>query len=282
MEAFDCIEINPNEYWVKKYMNIQCWTDDHFNFALFIVLPGLMVWGFAVPFFSLYFLSKNRKELYSSDVKVKYGFMYSGYRLKSYYWEFVIMFRKVILIMIITFFSRFRVIIQGLLSLVLLVLVFYLQTYFRPFTDEKLNRLEEESILSSCVMVYVALFYIAEGLTDTARNFMAIMTLIIQSYFLIHLLFSWFKEFLNQMIESFPMFFLRYFWVLTHIRKKCAKVLYQKKKDCLEMNKNKTQNSESTIQELPSIKEVYTKILIRKTQHIKYSYTMREADSFIY
>lgn len=282
MDAFDCIEINENEYWVKNYMDIECWGKEHYNFTVFIVLPGLIIWGFMMPIFSLYFLSRNRKELFNLDIKVKYGFMYSGYGLKTYYWEFVIMFRKVILIMIFTFFSRFRTIIQGLLSLVVLVLLFYFQTYFRPFINDKLNRLEEQSILSSCVMVYMGLFYMVNELSNATKNTMNIVTLGIHGYFLVHWFISWWKVFINQIIEWKPMMLLKYFWGIKFIRQKCTKVLYEKKNEKLEMNKNNREESESSELEIPNIKEIYTRILHRKSQQFKYNYTMRDSDTFIY
>ena len=50
------------------------------------------------------------------DMKIKYGFIFSGYKLDSYYYEVVIQFRKVILICVAVVLSVVSPEIQGLCS----------------------------------------------------------------------------------------------------------------------------------------------------------------------
>ena len=48
-------------------------------------------------------LYKNREGLQTSEIKEQFGFLYNGYRKSSYYWEIVIIFRKLTIIFISVF-----------------------------------------------------------------------------------------------------------------------------------------------------------------------------------
>ena len=65
-----------------------------------------MAIGFGIPTYGLGLIVKNRSNLNQEDFKGKYGFMYNGYRPNSYYWEFIIMYRKIIVIFIQVFLAQ--------------------------------------------------------------------------------------------------------------------------------------------------------------------------------
>ena len=54
-------------------------------------------------------------------VKEKLGFLFRGYRKKLYYWEIVIMYRKIALIFISVFVVNIGVIAQALVVFLLLI-----------------------------------------------------------------------------------------------------------------------------------------------------------------
>ena len=66
-------------------------------------MPGIIVWGLGIPFFALMLLTKVRKNLDSLETREKFGFLYRGYRNEFYYWEIIIMYRKIALIFISVF-----------------------------------------------------------------------------------------------------------------------------------------------------------------------------------
>ena len=63
-----------------------------------------------IPCFAYILLRRVRKILDRDDAKVRYGFLFRGYRKEFYYWEIVIMYRKIALIMIAVFVSDWGVI----------------------------------------------------------------------------------------------------------------------------------------------------------------------------
>jgi hypothetical protein len=54
----------------------------------------------------------NRNDLGNKLVKEQFGFLYNGYRNSTYYWEIVIIFRKITIIFISVFLSSSGTIIQ--------------------------------------------------------------------------------------------------------------------------------------------------------------------------
>ena len=91
-----------------------------------VSLPTLIVWGLVFPVISLVLLVRNRRKLTAEETKLKYGFLYIGYSPKSYYWEFVIMYRKILIAFISVFLSSVSISIQGLLAFLILAISLFL------------------------------------------------------------------------------------------------------------------------------------------------------------
>lgn len=88
-------------------LEMLCYDSTHNIVAFGIALPALVLWGLGTPTFGLGLIFKNRNELNSRSVKTKYGFIYNGYRNpQAYYWEFIIMYRKIAIIFIQVFMAQ--------------------------------------------------------------------------------------------------------------------------------------------------------------------------------
>jgi len=78
-------------------MDIECWSDEHYFYALVYALPALIIFGIIAPGVIMFYLIKKRKILMKSSMKFKFGFIYWGYTEKHFFWEFIILYRKVLL-----------------------------------------------------------------------------------------------------------------------------------------------------------------------------------------
>lgn len=81
-------------------LEVKCFDNPHFTLAFSIGLPALILWGLGIPASALIAIVKNRHKLERKAIKSKFGFLYNGYRYPGYYWEFVIIYRKVAIIFI--------------------------------------------------------------------------------------------------------------------------------------------------------------------------------------
>lgn len=77
-----------------------CFRGTHVVWAFFVAIPSLVVWGLGIPFFAYLLLRREKNKLDTLETKEKYGFLFRGFKKKYYYWEIVIMYRKISLIVI--------------------------------------------------------------------------------------------------------------------------------------------------------------------------------------
>ena len=103
--VFSCMEIDDGEFWLLDDLDIRCWQGDHTKFAISVALPGVIAWGIGIPTFALVLIYRNRKVLAEISTKAKYGFLYGGYYETRYYWEFMILYRKICIIFISVFLA---------------------------------------------------------------------------------------------------------------------------------------------------------------------------------
>lgn len=91
---FNCKEVDSN--WRQLLdMDKICFKWNHYLWVLTVSVPGLAIWGLGIPLFSTFILSYNRKNLESTQVLAKYGFLYTGYKTRFFFWESIIMYRKI-------------------------------------------------------------------------------------------------------------------------------------------------------------------------------------------
>ncbi|CDW81646.1 UNKNOWN [Stylonychia lemnae] len=158
-QNFKCKEVE-GEQRVQDDLEIQCWSTVHNVYSYFVALPSIIVWGLGIPFFALIILIKRRKQLNSFDIRQSYGFLYRGYRKDYYYWEIVIMYRKICIIFTAVFISNFGVVAQALIVFFILIIFLLINFKKQPFNTLVLNDLETLSLITSMVTIYCGLFFI--------------------------------------------------------------------------------------------------------------------------
>ena len=185
LSAFSCQEIDTNEYWLVENLDIRCWDGDHSFYTLNVALPGLIAWGLLAPGFVLIFILKNRKFLLEKAMKIRFGFLLMGYKPHLYYWEFVIIYRKIFIVFISVFLSPVSHAIQGLVACLILMIAYNVQSLYSPFTVNKLNKLESMSILTAATTIYCGLLYLTDDIGEGTKILLFALILISNAVFLI-------------------------------------------------------------------------------------------------
>ena len=88
-------------------MEIRCWKHDHILYSATIGIPMLLLWVVGLPLGALFLISRKRDELHDQEQLSKYRILYQGLRDDVYYWEFINILRKTLLISVNAFFSGF-------------------------------------------------------------------------------------------------------------------------------------------------------------------------------
>jgi hypothetical protein len=92
----NCTTIDGISYLKRDY-SIQCWKDYHIKVVKYIVIPIIVIWILAFPLLVFFILLKNKKNLDSPDILIKYGMFFIGLKDEYFYWEIIIVnIRKVV------------------------------------------------------------------------------------------------------------------------------------------------------------------------------------------
>ena len=88
----------------------------HLSFAGPFGGLGLLLWVVGLPVATLLLLREVKSSLRTADTRAQFGFLYKGYKPQAYFWESVVMFRKVLVALISVFLKSYGVVVQALLS----------------------------------------------------------------------------------------------------------------------------------------------------------------------
>ena len=73
-ENFQFKEIESRSY-LKNYLGIECFTNNHNFWLLFIIVPLILFYGAFVPFSTLLYSLYKKKELEAKENIIKYDFL---------------------------------------------------------------------------------------------------------------------------------------------------------------------------------------------------------------
>ena len=187
---FSCSELLPGEFWLIADMSIRCWDIHHLKNIVSIALPSIIVWVFGLPLLTLGLLYRSRQKLSAELIQIKYSFLYKGFRPEYFYWEFVILYRKVALVCASVFLSSISTMVQALSILAILLFCLFIQAAIKPFRTPVFNVLETKSILVSLLTIYVGLYFQANTWRIEINIVLFIVILLANIYFLV----SWIRK----------------------------------------------------------------------------------------
>jgi len=159
---FQCLNLyredSPQYYMVKDY-DIKCWEGPHMKWTLAIGIPSLLLWIFILPGIMFNILRKNQNRLKHEKIAKKYAFLYLGYKKERYFWEFIIMIRKILLILAALLGIIYSNDFELYFSVMIAIIAYVLHVWNRPYEDHRLNTLESISLLSSEIVCFCAMYF---------------------------------------------------------------------------------------------------------------------------
>lgn len=78
--AFSCISVDNVERLYED-LEVLCNGNAHKFLSKAVALPAFLLWGVGIPTFGLYIVIANRKNLSLNNIRQRFGFLYSGYRV---------------------------------------------------------------------------------------------------------------------------------------------------------------------------------------------------------
>jgi hypothetical protein len=203
-KSFSCMEIDPGEQWLLEDLALECWKGDHSFFVMAVGLPGLLLWGLGIPTLALVLLIRNRRQLRSVEVKTKYGFLYIGYKHSNFYWELVILYRKIAIAFTSVFLSSISTEIQALTVMIVILVAFNLQLRYMPYENLELNLLETRAIVVAGITIYCGLYFLTNDLSENVKIVLFVLILVSNIYFLVSWVFGISSTFLEKLAKKKP------------------------------------------------------------------------------
>jgi len=185
LELFKCQNYTPSSsatYFMAEDSEVQCWTGLHILWSVGVALPFFLLWGFVLPIVLFRKLVVS-KDLENAETYTRFAFIYEGMKKKRYYWEFVILIRKTLVVLIFVFLNVISVQAQAFATFLVLLVFSALQIKIRPYCDKRLNRLELLSLITLLVMTYSGMFFLSGGSTDALNLILIILSLIFNIVF---------------------------------------------------------------------------------------------------
>ena len=195
MSIFKCENLHRSDspiYYLERDYSIPCWTDEHRSWIGGLAIPTIVFLAICFPGWSLYQIVKYKKNLDDPQLKQKYSFWYKGYRKEKFHWEFIILLRKFVIIMVTVFGSFISSVFQINCTIIVLWVSYILQIRNSPFQNPSLNRIERISLLCSASINMVGIYFALVSKKDWLDYLMIIVFAGGNVYYF----YSWGREYL--------------------------------------------------------------------------------------
>lgn len=182
---FACQEVDKDEFYLAQDLNIQCYTVEHTLWIMSIGLPAVIIFVIGIPLGAFIVLYRRKAILMTEHCKATFGFLYSGFEMKFFYWECVIMIRKVLVISIVVFFTQFGALVQTGAALGLVYLAYNAHIWAMPYEADVLDDLEKYSLLTSLFTFFAGIFLNAPTIDEGWSLFLVVLIFIAQIGYLL-------------------------------------------------------------------------------------------------
>ncbi|KAL4447001.1 hypothetical protein ABPG74_014973 [Tetrahymena malaccensis] len=146
------------QYYIKADYNYMCYDDIYYNWTLTLILPFFIFWCFICPFILFVKLYLNRNILQNPLFKEKFGYLYNEYRVGAFYWELFKTLIKILIVVVIEFYSSF-IYIKGILAILICFIYGILLKKCKPYQDINMNQLDKQSLNACLLSLILVLFY---------------------------------------------------------------------------------------------------------------------------
>eukprot|EP00743_Colponemidia_sp_Colp-15_P005467 GILK01005878.1.p1 GENE.GILK01005878.1~~GILK01005878.1.p1 ORF type:complete len:1791 (-),score=211.88 GILK01005878.1:345-5432(-) len=172
---YDCQEFEDSKFYMLSDLRQQCYTDEH-TIMQGVGVIFLIVYPIGVPVALWFFLTRNKHNLHRRYFKARYGFLYTDYKKKYYYWQPLEMARQMYYaaawILLTNFQDIARLLIASLVSAV------YGLAYLKcmPFKDVKDGTLMVIGLLNVYLLSWCGLLLKMRSVaSDSSDTFTLIM-----------------------------------------------------------------------------------------------------------
>jgi predicted outer membrane repeat protein len=176
LQMFSCKRLGTDggDLYLMMDMSQKCFSSSHMAWIFTVALPCVALYVIGIPALGFRILHRNRYRLGTTAVQQRYSFLYRGYQHKWYFWEIVVVARKVLLVCIAVFFT-YNIHVQALMAVFLVCGCLMAHIYARPYEEVRLDWMEFFSLVVSFSTFWCGLFLFVEELSYTDKVILSIV-----------------------------------------------------------------------------------------------------------
>lgn len=161
-QTLHCFDIGPQKGYeaLRLYVDptIDCSSGTHKAYFS-MGIATLSILGFLLPALLWFKVWRNKNALNNENSLKPFGFFIQGYSEQYYYWEFLVLIRKMALVASSVFLVRYLPHMCVTLSVIIGISI-VLQLKYSPFKDKVLNKLELNSLFCLAIIAYGSLYHL--------------------------------------------------------------------------------------------------------------------------
>ena len=224
-QLFQCVNLYRTDnplYYLNSDYDIICWDATHSKWALGLGLTNFLIWGLIIPGFIFIRLLIHKHELNDRNIKLKYAFIYQGYKANKFYWEFFINIRKLSIVLVLVFIGQISQSVQILFAFFIIIVSLVITIRNNPYIYKVLNQTEEKSLISAGLVSFCALYFQQETKNITIDYIMLIIAIFGYCYLMINFCIEFGRAIKNDLkyVKEKLILLYNYFIKISKISKK--------------------------------------------------------------
>ncbi|KAJ6230744.1 insulin-like growth factor binding protein [Anaeramoeba flamelloides] len=141
LEIFDCqYDSGSDKFVFQQDQNYNCF-ESTWNTILPFAIISVILYIIGIPLLIIYLLIKNSKMLNEKEFDLKFGLLCSRYSKNFFFWEIIIMVRKLFFVICKIYLFNYAILQTVLIILVLLFALIF-QFKYKPYLEKRHNFLE--------------------------------------------------------------------------------------------------------------------------------------------
>ncbi|KAJ6248224.1 insulin-like growth factor binding protein [Anaeramoeba flamelloides] len=152
LEVFDCTKQSNGVYTLNSEQHITCYDSSYYKHLASIIIFGL-VYIIGTPIFLGWLMFHYSKKLTDKLFDEKFGLLCSRYKKEYFYWELVIMIRKLFIVVFQIYLKEFTNL-QLILCIIVLLASLIAQTILNPYLAKRHNHLEFALLSISIILLF--------------------------------------------------------------------------------------------------------------------------------
>eukprot|EP00004_Rigifila_ramosa_P028594 TRINITY_DN974_c0_g1_i1.p1 TRINITY_DN974_c0_g1~~TRINITY_DN974_c0_g1_i1.p1 ORF type:complete len:2810 (-),score=593.72 TRINITY_DN974_c0_g1_i1:44-8227(-) len=176
LQVFNCTDKIGSYSYLVEDLTLKCNTPTH-NIWRAVGVFMLLFYSVGIPVGGILLLYKYRFRLQEPAVASKLRFLFDGYADKRYYWEMIIMLRKLLLVLFVVFL-RSMPLVQICCGLIVMNASLLMQKLFQPHKLPLHKNLEFTALSVVYVLMLIGLLFIGDELSLSARTFLMICAVV--------------------------------------------------------------------------------------------------------